>query len=240
MADVTIKYKGANIATMDASGTKTLETSGKYCEGDVQVVYADPEKPTQSKSATPSLSAQTISPDSGKVLSSVSVAAITKELLASLDTDFVAENIKKDVDLFGLIGTLAGGGGGDAVTGSFTGESNTYHDFRFNETNLGFTPDVFIMYPSEYPNTVSSRTSAAVQFLNYSFRITANQTTENNISAYKTIVANFNGSAVYDSVLYKSGGNYRVGASYKVNGNAIPMSFDPSITYFYAFAKLFS
>lgn len=112
MADVTIKYKGANIATMDASGTKTLNTSGKYCEGDIQVAYTDPEKPTQSKSATPSLSTQTISPDSGKVLSSVSVAAITKELLASLDADFVAENIKKDVDLFGLLGTLEGGGGG--------------------------------------------------------------------------------------------------------------------------------
>lgn len=31
---------------------------------------------------------------------------ITKELLESLDADFVAENIKEGVDLFGLIGTL--------------------------------------------------------------------------------------------------------------------------------------
>lgn len=157
MADVTIKYKGANIATMDASGTKTLETSGKYCEGDVQVVYVDPEKPTQSKSATPSLSAQTISPDSGKVLSSVSVAAITKELLASLDADFVAENIKKDVDLFGLLGTLEGGGdfnvsdfygASKATSGQFTVATDTsggiiiYHE-------LGVAPKLFAVYPSE-------------------------------------------------------------------------------------------
>lgn len=68
-------------------------------------------KPEQAKSATPSLSAQTITPDSGKALSSVSVSAITKELLAQLDGDFVASNILQGVDLFGLAGTATGGGG---------------------------------------------------------------------------------------------------------------------------------
>lgn len=77
MADVTISYKGSSIATMDASGTKTLETSGKYCEGDITVQYADPEKPTQTKSVTPSESAQTVTPDSGKVLSQVNVSAVS-------------------------------------------------------------------------------------------------------------------------------------------------------------------
>lgn len=77
MADVNITYKGASIATMDASGTKTLETSGKYCEDDIAVVYTDPEKPTQTKSVTPSESAQTVTPDSGKVLSQVNVGAIS-------------------------------------------------------------------------------------------------------------------------------------------------------------------
>lgn len=37
---------------------------------------------------------------------------ITSTLLNQLDSDFVAENIKKDVDLFGLVGTLEAGGGG--------------------------------------------------------------------------------------------------------------------------------
>lgn len=73
-------------------------------------------KPEQAKSATPSLSAQTITPDSGKALSSVSVSAITKELLAQLDGDFVASNILQGVDLFGLAGTATAGGGDD---GSF-------------------------------------------------------------------------------------------------------------------------
>ena len=42
MAEVTINYKDAAIATMDASGTKTLQTQGKYCDDDIEVVYARP------------------------------------------------------------------------------------------------------------------------------------------------------------------------------------------------------
>ena len=40
MADVTIKYKDSVIAQMNDAGTKTLKTSGCYCEGDVTVTYA--------------------------------------------------------------------------------------------------------------------------------------------------------------------------------------------------------
>ena len=42
MSDVTINYKGSSIATMDASGTKTLLTEGQYCEDDIEVVYVSP------------------------------------------------------------------------------------------------------------------------------------------------------------------------------------------------------
>ena len=42
MADVTIIYKGETIATMNASGTKTLQTQGKYCEDDIDVEYVKP------------------------------------------------------------------------------------------------------------------------------------------------------------------------------------------------------
>jgi hypothetical protein len=50
MADVTIKYKGQSIATMDASGSKTLGTQGKYCEGDIGVEYVKPAGPSGTKS----------------------------------------------------------------------------------------------------------------------------------------------------------------------------------------------
>lgn len=45
MADISINYKGATLATMDVSGTKTLLTAGKYCEGNISVVYDKPSAP---------------------------------------------------------------------------------------------------------------------------------------------------------------------------------------------------
>lgn len=42
MSDITISYKGNSIATMDATGTKTLLTEGKYCEDDIEVAYVKP------------------------------------------------------------------------------------------------------------------------------------------------------------------------------------------------------
>lgn len=69
MSEVNINYKGSKIAGMDASGTKTLLTSGKYCEGDISVEYTQPAPSLQgkSKSYTPTETAQSevIMPDSG-------------------------------------------------------------------------------------------------------------------------------------------------------------------------------
>lgn len=42
MADITLSYKGNTIATMSASGSKTIQTAGKYCEGDIGLVYDRP------------------------------------------------------------------------------------------------------------------------------------------------------------------------------------------------------
>jgi hypothetical protein len=39
MAGVDIKYKGNSIATIQGTGSKTLKTEGKYCEGDIHVDY---------------------------------------------------------------------------------------------------------------------------------------------------------------------------------------------------------
>ncbi len=51
---------------------------------------------------TPTTSAQTITPDSGKAFNKIEVSAVT----AAIDSDIVAENIKKDVEILGVTGTL--------------------------------------------------------------------------------------------------------------------------------------
>ena len=42
MSEINITYKGNTIATMDASGQKTLLTEGKYCEDNIGITYARP------------------------------------------------------------------------------------------------------------------------------------------------------------------------------------------------------
>lgn len=47
MAAVELKYKDAVIATLDETGTKTLKTSGKYCEDDIAVSYTKSAVPAE-------------------------------------------------------------------------------------------------------------------------------------------------------------------------------------------------
>lgn len=49
MADVNINYKGSTLTEMNDSGTKTLKTSGTYCEDDISVVYTKPIAAVTSK-----------------------------------------------------------------------------------------------------------------------------------------------------------------------------------------------
>lgn len=69
MSEVDINYKNTKIAGMDASGTKTLLTEGKYCEDDIEVTYTRPAASLQTKSAsyTPTESQQSaaITADNG-------------------------------------------------------------------------------------------------------------------------------------------------------------------------------
>ena len=72
MAEVNINYNNETIAEMNASGTKTPLTSGKYCEDDIEIVYARPAAPTPSLQAkvvtyTPLTIGQSelVEPDSG-------------------------------------------------------------------------------------------------------------------------------------------------------------------------------
>lgn len=169
MPDVTISYKGNSIATMSASGTKTLLTEGKYCEDDITVAYTAPTPsagsattpntnisvlPTitvsssglitttvnTSQSVTPTVvagyvssgtagtitvsgsnstelttkTAQTYTPTTtNQTISSGQYLTGTQTILG--DANLLAENIKKDVSIFSIVGSYEGGGGGGGV-----------------------------------------------------------------------------------------------------------------------------
>ncbi len=61
-------------------------------------------KPSQDKTVTPTTSEQTITADSGKVLGTVTVSAVT----AAIDDNIVAGNIKDGVTILGVTGTYDG------------------------------------------------------------------------------------------------------------------------------------
>lgn len=42
MSDITVTFKNETILTMDASGSKSLLTQGKYCEDDITLSYVKP------------------------------------------------------------------------------------------------------------------------------------------------------------------------------------------------------
>lgn len=91
------------------------------------------------KALTPGLTAQN-SVDV-KSYATVSVAAVTKELLAKLDSDFVAENVRKDVDLFGLVGTLESGGGSGGETWVLNETVDCSTEISEDPIEISFTSD---------------------------------------------------------------------------------------------------
>ena len=55
MADITLSYKGSTIATMSASGSKTIQTEGKYCEDDISLAYISANPNDTSEPALPAV-----------------------------------------------------------------------------------------------------------------------------------------------------------------------------------------
>ena len=131
-ADLSLSYDAQTghitITASDGMFDNTLS-----CVADVYITElpASVIKTPQTKTVSPGITAQTVVPDSGHELENVTLQPVTAELLAGLDGDFKASNIKEGVEMFGLTGTLAAGGGisispfANIVTGQITPPADT-------------------------------------------------------------------------------------------------------------------
>lgn len=93
---VSIKYKGSEIAALTATGTKTLNTEGKYCEGNISVENTELE--TEEKTVALSMASgnQVVSATSGKAMSKCTIQK---------PSTLVSANIVKGVLIGGVGGT---------------------------------------------------------------------------------------------------------------------------------------
>ena len=138
---VTVKYKGSAIAELTENGTKTLKTSGKYCEADIVV------ENVQDGGITPT----------GNInITDTNVTDVTNYATAQVvDADLVAENIKKDVNILGIVGSFEGGGGSLPSSinkldgGSFTPASDTDGRNYSILHNLGEKPKGFVIWSDD-------------------------------------------------------------------------------------------
>ena len=122
-----------NVNMTDKAGV-TLATAGKYCADNVKVTPSAEilRKDEQAKTATPTTSAQDITPDAGKALSKVTVNPITAAIVGNLDASSFAASIVAAVEgkgvtvpsgtlidgMAALIESIEAGGDSSIITGS--------------------------------------------------------------------------------------------------------------------------
>ena len=127
MAEVEISYKGSNIATMNASGTKTLLTEAKYLEDDVTITYARPSAPSGTKNI--SITANGVTTEDVTNYASAQITANVPNTYAAADegkvvsngalvaqgSDTVTQNDTYDTTLISSLTVNVSGGGASGV-----------------------------------------------------------------------------------------------------------------------------
>lgn len=111
-ADVAMSYN-ASTGVITLTTSSTAFNNSYTCEVNVYITEQVPVTPktAQAKVVTPSVTTQTVTPDSGCELTEVEVAPVTSALINTLDSDFKASNIRAGVEILGLLGTLNPEGG---------------------------------------------------------------------------------------------------------------------------------
>lgn len=200
----------------------------------------------QAKTVSPSTSAQTVSPDTGyNGLSSVTVNAISPTKAAQTytpgtanqtiaagrwltgaqtikgDANLVAENIKKDVSIFGVTGTYEGSGGGGSVpfvTGSFTTGAGGVETINIPYTGNGYIIALSIVIDGGFSNAPYRQYNSVVYMLtkinpdktpNYSSGASSQAVAD---SLYRTGSSSQNSTSTY-GVKYNSAGTPTEGST---------------------------
>lgn len=161
-----LKRTGTKAAPVEvAQAEPTIEFNTTYARFTAKVTQAaglvKGGTKTASKNLT-ALGAQTITP--GKTDQTIRFGQyLTGSQIIKGDANLIPENIKSGVSIFGVVGTLVGGGLPDGVTALASGtvtvaQTSTYETITHN---LGVAPN-FIAWMMEDAATVSGLTSAAV------------------------------------------------------------------------------
>lgn len=108
----------------------------------------EPDKPDQSKTVAPTTSSQTITADTGYELASVTINAVDN----TIDSNITAENIKKDVTILGVTGTLESGSG----LPEYMSAKNFTFDGNACTGYVGDTSVPQIIIPKSYSYTTST------------------------------------------------------------------------------------
>ena len=124
LSSVTVKGDANLTAANIKAGSSIFGVSGSV----------SPALPGEPRYVTPSATQQVILPNTGKSISSVTVYG---------DADLKPENIKSGVDIFGVLGTLAAGGGGEIQV--VRGQEDSFYT-SLTVSDLPFRPMAAISY----------------------------------------------------------------------------------------------